>query len=343
MNLKDLAASLGLSQTTVSRALNGYPEVSEATRERVAEAARRHGYRPDSRARSLATGKAMAVGLVLPMRARQEIVNPVFGDFIAGATGVLTTRGYDIVLAIARDEDAPALYRSMLLKGRVDGLILQAPLTGDGRIALLRDLGMPFVVHGRISEHDEAYCWIDMDNAHAFHTATAHLLALGHRRIALINGLEAMDFARRRRAGFEAALAEHGLEADPALMTAAVMTEQYGHAEAMRMLALPEPPTAFLTSSMLIAIGTHRAILARGLRLGHDISVVTHDDGLSYLPNGTQEAPIFTATRSHVREHGAICAETLMKLIGAPQTPPFHTRLEAPLVIGPSSGPPPVI
>lgn len=341
MNLKDLAASLGLSQTTVSRALNGYPEVSDATRKRVAEAARRHGYRPDSRARSLATGKAMAVGLVLPMTAKQEIVNPVFTDFMAGVTEALATRGYDIVLSLASEEEQTNVYRSMLSKGRVDGMIMQAPLTGDRRIALLKELGMPFVVHGRVSDHDDEYCWMDMDNRHAFHDATDHLLGLGHRRIALLNGIEAMDFAHRRRDGFLDAHTERGVTPDPALMSSAAMTEQFGYGETERMLSLPEPPTAFLTSSLLVAMGARRAIEMRGLRMGRDVSVVTHDDGLSYLPNGTEGAPIFTATHSPVREHGTICAETLLKIIDTPRMPPFHTKLKATLVIGPSSGPAP--
>ncbi|NDR58108.1 LacI family DNA-binding transcriptional regulator [Aliiruegeria sabulilitoris] len=343
MNLKDLAASLGLSQTTVSRALNGYPEVSEATRKRVSAAALAHGYRPDSRARSLATGKAMAVGLVLPMTAKQEIVNPVFADFVAGAAETLAMRGYDIVLSLASEEEQTNVYRSMLSKGRVDGMIMQAPLTGDPRIALLKDLGMPFVVHGRVSDHDDEYCWMDMDNRHAFHEATDHLLDLGHVRVALLNGIEAMDFAHRRRDGFLDALSERGLNADPEIMASSTMTEQYGYNETMRMLALPEPPSAILTSSLLVAMGAHRAIEARGLRMGLDVSVVTHDDGLSYLPNGTEDAPIFTATQSPVRSHGNICAEMLLKRIDQDKTPPIQTKLKASLVVGPSSGPAPTL
>ena len=83
MNLKELATNLGLSPTTVSRALNGYPEVNEATRERVVAAAKRHNYLPNTRAIRLATGRAMAVGHVIPISTKHEIVNPVFADFIA--------------------------------------------------------------------------------------------------------------------------------------------------------------------------------------------------------------------------------------------------------------------
>ena len=107
MNLKDLSELLGVSQTTVSRALNGYPEVSEKTRARVLEAAEKHGYRPDSRARSLATGRAMAVGLVIPVSSRHERVNPIFADFVAGAGDILSAQGYDIMLSLAAAARAP--------------------------------------------------------------------------------------------------------------------------------------------------------------------------------------------------------------------------------------------
>ena len=105
MNLKELARKLDLSPTTVSRALNGYPEVNEATRERVATAARRYNYKPNTRAIRLATGRAMAVGHVIPLATRHEIVNPVFADFIAGAGEVYSRMGYDMVLSIVPDDD----------------------------------------------------------------------------------------------------------------------------------------------------------------------------------------------------------------------------------------------
>ena len=100
MNLKELASKLGLSPTTVSRALNGYPEVNEATRERVMAAAKRHNYRPNTRAIRLATGRAMAMGHVIPIASKHEMVNPVFADFIAGAGETYSRNGYDMVLSV---------------------------------------------------------------------------------------------------------------------------------------------------------------------------------------------------------------------------------------------------
>ena len=99
MNLKELSRRLGLSQTTVSRALNGYPEVSEETRERVTEFAQKMNYQPNSSARRLATGKTNAIGHVVPL-AEHDMINPHFSDFIAGAGEVYNRRGYDMLISI---------------------------------------------------------------------------------------------------------------------------------------------------------------------------------------------------------------------------------------------------
>jgi LacI family transcriptional regulator len=105
------------------------------------------------------------------------------------------------------------------------------------------------------------------------------------------------------------------------------------------MLSLPDPATAFLTSSLLSAMGVRRAIEERGLALGRDVSVLTHDDELSYMKNGT-ELPIFTATRSSVREAGRICAQMLLDRVAAGPEAPIATRLlEAVLVVGQSTAP----
>ena len=140
MKLKDLAALLGLSQTTVSRALNGYPEVSEATRHRVAAAAEKHSYRPNTRAKGLATGRSMAIGHVIPVSAQHEMVNPVFGDFIAGAGESYAAAGYDMVLSVVQDSQEERVYRDMFAKGNVDGIVVHAPEMRDPRIALLLSL-----------------------------------------------------------------------------------------------------------------------------------------------------------------------------------------------------------
>lgn len=338
MNLKELSQRLGLSQTTVSRALNGYPEVSEATRKRVRDMADAHNYRPNARARGLATGRALAIGHVIPISQSHEMVNPVFGDFISGVGEVYARRGYDLMMSVVPTEHELDAYKTLQARSSVDGVVVHAPTMHDPRIPLLKKLGMPFVVHGRASELETSYSWLDVNNMSAFERATGFLLDLGHRRIALVNGLESMDFAHRRRAGYEAALTRAGVSSDPALMRSAEMTEVFGYRSASDMLALPDAPTAIVTSSMISAIGVRRAIEERGLTMGRDVSVVTFDDDLSYLKNG-EDVPIFTACRSSVRGAGVELAEMLLRQIANPEARPETRLLEAELIAGRSTGP----
>lgn len=338
MNLKQLSEQLGLSQTTVSRALNGYPEVNEETRVRVIDAARRNNYRPNTRAKSLATGRSMAIGHVIPISTKHEIVNPIFSDFIAGAGETYSAAGYDMVLSVVSDEEEADAYRQFKARGTVDGVILHGPRLNDPRIPLLHDIGLPFLIHGRSTGATLPYSWLDVNNRRAFERATEFLLDLGHRRIALVNGLEAMDFAVRRRSGYENALKSRGVPPDPGLMRSDEMTEFFGYRTAMELLDRPDPPTAFLTASLISAFGVRRALEDRGLKIGRDVSVVTHDDELSYLRNG-EDVPIFTATRSSVREAGRKTAEMLLDLIRSRSTEPVNRLLEAELMVGLSTGP----
>ncbi len=338
MNLKELSEILGLSQTTVSRAINGYPEVSEATRRRVEAAALEHNYRPNSRAKGLATGRAMVIGHVIPTSSQHELVNPIFGDFVAGAAQVYSEHGYDMMFTHVDDREEESAYRSLYKRGAVDGVILQGPKTHDRRIDLLSQLNVPFVVHGRSSRVHQPYSWVDMNNKRAFQRATEFLLDLGHRRIALINGLEALDFAARRRTGYLTALQQAGIAPDPELMSSSEMTEIFGHAKTRAMLELENPPTAILAASMISALGVRRALEEKGLRMGRDISVVTHDDELSYLKNGA-DIPIFTATRSSVRMAGEEVAKMLIERIARPDAQPSSLLFEAELILGQSTGP----
>ena len=338
VTLKQLAASLGLSPTTVSRALNGFPEVNADTRERVRAAATKANYHPNTRAKSLATGRAQAIGHVIPVSTSHEIVNPIFADFIAGAGEVYSRAGYEMILRIVADADEASAYDNLIARGAVDGIMVHGPRVHDPRVELLAGLDIPFLLHGRTSNVTAPYSWLDINNHRSFHRATQFLIDFGHRRIALVNGLEDMDFASRRRKGYLEALSGAGIEPDPMLMRQAEMTEPYGYRAAQEMMQLPDPPTAFLASSMIVAYGLRRGFSDLGLKLGRDVSVVTHDDELSYLPNDG-DVPMFTATQSSVREAGRRAARMLLQLVTDPDCGPLTELMETSLVLGASTGP----
>jgi len=338
MNLKELSETLGLSQTTVSRALNGYPEVNEATRKRVELAAAKGNYRPNVRAMSLATGRAMAIGHVIPVANKDDVVNPVFAEFVAGASQTYNLFGYELMLTIAESKDEESIYRSLAAKRAVDGVIVHSPMRDDPRLSLLAEIGLPFVVHGRVCDSTVDYNWIDMNNRQAFKQATQLLIDLGHSKIALINGQETLSFAWLRKLGYQDALSENNIPEDQGLLSSAALTEPYGYQTATRMLSSDNPPSAFLVSSYVVALGIRRAISQADLTIGKDISVIIHDDELSYFDNGGT-VPQFTATRASVREAGILAAEMLLKQIDDPSLFPQTKKLQSNLTMGSSTGP----
>jgi LacI family transcriptional regulator len=339
MNLKELSSYLKLSPTTVSRALNGFPEVSEATRLRVVAAAKANNYPPSHLASRLAKGKAHAIAHVVPL-SDHKMINPQFSDFIAGAGLTYAKAGYDMLLRVVSEEDEEAIYRGFAKDGRVDGVIVHGPKVEDSRIALLQDLGLPFVVHGRVLEDESSYSWLDVNNFRAFERATNFLLELGHKKIALVNGFEHMVFAVRRRDGYLKALQEAGVAMNPEIMFSGEMVEPQGYDAVSNMLRQQDAPTAILVSSILPALGAVRAIHEAGLVPGKDISILTWDDQLSFLQNGGH-VPMFTSLRSSIQDAGTRVAETLLSQIDKPKSGLSHELWEADLVLGSSTSRPP--
>ena len=339
MNLKQLAKHLSLSQTTVSRALNDYPEVGRETRRRVKEAANRFGYRPNPHAMRLATGKSHAIGHVLPAD-RTLMVDPHFSEFIAGAGEVYSEHGFDLMLHIGGGEDERAIYRRYAEGGSVDGVVIMGPRHDDWRIGLLKELELPFIVHGRVGELETGYAWLDIDNRGAFARATKLLTDFGHRRIGLLNGFEVMTFAAHRRQGYLDALAARGIAPDPAIMFSEQMTEEAGYRRARQLLEGANRPTALLCSSMLLVSGAIRAIHELGIGIGTDISLIAHDDGLPFL-NAEGLSPPLTTTRSFIRQAGSRVAELIIAGIAHPAAALPHELWTVDLVMRGSTGPAP--
>ena len=309
MNLKVFSEKLGLSQTTVSRALNGYPEVSEATRKRVMEAAQQFGYRPNHAARGLATGRAKVVGVVIRTSSGFP-TDPHYMEFLNGLGEAALERGYDIMLSPTSEAEERATYGRLAQSGQVDAVILSSPLTDDPRIEWLTKMRLPFIVHGRAPDQPCDYHSLDIDNQRAFHDAAALLIKLGHRNLGFINGEPRMTFADHREAGVLAALEKAGLPAEAVTVSRSNMTEEEGYATTTRLLARADAPTAILCSSLFSALGAVRAISDQGLSLGKDISLIAHDDVIPYLKPENFRTPL-TTTRSPIRAAGRKIMERL--------------------------------
>jgi LacI family transcriptional regulator len=338
VKLKDLADTLGLSQTTVSRALNGYPEVNEKTRRRVVEAARRHGYRPNPSALRLATGRAGAIGVVLPTEGNL-LIDPHYVEFLAGLSEGLAENEIDIVLSPSRGNDEAESYRRIATGTRVDAVIVSIPSVKDERVGVLADLRLPFLLHGRTSSNTP-HAWLDIDNEGAFRHATNHLLDLGHTRFALVNGFGRFSYAAHRERGFREALASRNIQADQRFMAEGKLSDEVGFRFTERFLSEKPRPTAILVSSMMLALGTLRAIRGAGLELGKDISLIAHDDMFPFL-NADRMVPPLSTTRSSIRSAGVRIAELMMELLAGRPPETVHELWPVDLVIRGSTGPAP--
>lgn len=307
--LKQLAQTLGLSTTTVSRALDGYSDVAPATRERVRAAAQAINYRPNSAARSLRRRRAEAVAVTLPLEPGR-VGPPVFLNILAACSQRLAEEGLDLMLLPTTSPAAEMeTYRRLIDGGRADAVIVVRTRLEDERVAFLKERGIPFVTHGRTARSDD-HAFIDGDGENGFRDATRLLAALGHRRIAHISAPQTLTFAHLRRKGWLAGLADEGF-ADP-IEYAAQPNEAGGYEAAKWLLDRPQAPTSLLCATDSIAIGALSALKERGVVAGRDVAVIGHDN----LPSGAYTDPPLSSMEIAVPDVGRQLADMLIARLG---------------------------
>jgi LacI family transcriptional regulator len=334
--LKKIAAELGLSPATVSRALNGFPEVNAGTRARVAEMASRLKYRPNQVAQKLVTGRSGMIGMVL-RSAADAAMDPSFFQVMTGLSQRLADHDMDLVFHAVPGGDEVAPYRRLIAKNLLDGFILNAPALDDPRVAYLRGEGIPFVVHGR-SEDAPDYAFYDIDNHGLAVESTRLLLDLGHRRIALLNGPRGAAYAEARRRGFILAMSERGLGVAERFLLQETPTEDYGYRAALACLSDPMPPTAFIASNTFVAAGVLAAAAAKGLSVPGDVSVIGHDDAVPQ-PRALDALPALTVTRSPLVQACTPLADKVHALLAGTPATALQTIARAELIIRATTGP----
>ena len=272
MNLKSLARTLGISKTTVSRALNGYPEVNVLTRERVMAAAKAAGYEANPMARSLAVGRTNVFGIIYPLLP-SDLGDPMFLGVVGGMSAALEKSKMNLIIAPVSPQNELPSYEQMVRGRRVDGLVVSRTLVHDERIAYLVKKGFPFIAHGR-TELKQPYAWFDYDNEAGIRLACDRLLGLGHQRIALISAPLEFNFARQRRDSFNACMQKAGLAVDPRHLVDNTLDRRSGYQAMQQLLATSPRPTAVIVDNHLSGVGAVRALLDAGIDIGTEMSVI---------------------------------------------------------------------
>ncbi len=323
VTIADVAEDLGVTKSTVSRALNGYPDIAEATRLRISRAAERLGYRPLSHAQAIRTGRVRSLGLVLQID-NEDSARPFLANFIAGVTQAASLENWTITIATAEDEQGVRETLSRLVdEHKADGFILPRTLLQDARVETLRAQNVPFIMFGRTA--DPTGCaWYDIKGEDALRTATTRLASLGHKRIAHVPGGAEYTYSKLRIEGYRDGLAAAGIAYDPELIAPPAMNRRAGDSATRALLALPEPPTAITFAVDRAALGAYQAAHALNLRIGADISVIAYDG----VPEGAYANPGLTTFEVNSRQAGERLATMLIERIRG--TPPEELRELAP-------------
>ena len=274
MTIKDVARRAGVGIATVSRTLHGSSQVSPETAARILKVVEELGYRPNTTAQSLVSGRSLMLGLVV-----SDITNPFFPELVKGFEDVALQNGYDVLVASTNYDPArTALCVRRMIERKIDGVAIMTSEVDPSLTDTLarRKVPLVFLDVGRVGK---GVSNVKVDYGEGIAQAVEHLSGLGHHRIAFISGPQLLASARERRDMFIARLQDPCSGRHREVLIEEGNHRVDGGLEAMQRLLEREPrPTAVIASNDLTAIGAMRAIRQQGLRVPEDISVVGFDD-----------------------------------------------------------------
>lgn len=328
VTISDIARMAGVSKATVSRVLNDKPDVDPATRERILRLMDEYGFVPSIVAAGLAGGRPRLVGALIP-----SLTWPLMPEVMRGIGELVEQTSYEVVLyTMSQTQDRSSVIDRILAARLTAGLLAIFPGQSTDHLKQLHEEGFPVVM---IDDQGAATTtpWVGTDNRAGAYTAVRHLLSLGHRRIAHIQGPAQFQVSRDRYAGYRDALIEAGVTPDPALLVEGDFKPPSGRVCGAKLLDLPEPPTAIFAGNDETAYGVMAAAEERGVRIPDDVALVGFDD----IAPSAHVRPALTTVRQPFYEMGQTATRLLLSLLDAPR--PVATRWVGPGVASPSAPP----
>jgi len=303
MNIKELAKKLGLSITTVSRALGGYSDVSEKTRERVKKFANKYKYSPNPYASTLASGKAKTVGYVLPIYGTNTstLNQGNFFQFISGMSEELLSESIQLQILFAKSEEEELkAYKKLITEHKIENIVLQNLKTKDRRIEILNKYKINYVAWGKTKDKSN-YSWVDLDNDKAIEVIINYLIKKNHTQIAYINISEKYNFANERKSSFLKNLKLNKINFNPNYYASVKLEEPEKSFEIIKkMLMKNKKISAIICSTEFSALSAIKACNYLNYKIGKDISIITFDGALVR----DLSSPPITAVSFPVKELG---------------------------------------
>lgn len=332
MNIAEIARRANVSTATVSRTINQSGSVKSETARKVWRAIDELNYYPNSHARTLVSGRSRLLGLIV-----SDITNPFFPELVRAFEALAVQHQYDLILT-STDYQTTRMTVCLrrMLERKVDGVAIMTSEMDVGLIKELSRRGVPLVFMD-VGQVGPRMSHVSIDYGNGVRQAVAHLVGLGHKRIAFISGPLDLHSARTRRQAFLEGMREHKLPPDRKLIREGTHTAEGGQQAMAGLLRLGKRPTAIVASNDWTAIGALRAIHAAGLRVPEDISVVGFDD----IPLVSYTAPPLTTVRMSAADVGATAFQALFSLIGGERLEGDTYQVATRLIVRDSTAKPP--
>jgi LacI family transcriptional regulator len=330
--IHDIAKALNITASTVSRALNDNPRISEDTKRLVKEAAKKIGYQPNGVASALRSGRTNTIGMIVPTADRT-----FFSKVMRGIEEVATKHGYNLMICQSNDNYLSELEDvNALLRAKVDGIVLSVAkgTTDFSHLINLQKRGTPIVLFDRVTPLIDASTVTINDYQGAF-KATEHLIQQGCKRIAHFAGTQQLSIYRERLRGYREALTAYGLLPRADYILTNNLKIEDGQEGAAQFWSLPEPPDAIFCASDYSALGAMQYLKGRGLRIPKDVALV----GFANETFTDFIEPSLTSVDQHPIEMGEAVAKLFLEQVEN-NSRPFLTRhitLNADLIIRHSS------
>ena len=306
LTIKDLARELGVSPSTVSRALRDHPDISPATKRKVAEAAEKHHYQPNQLAQSLQKKRSNTIGVIVP-----EIRHHFFSNVISGIEEVAYEHGYIIMVCQSNETLSREIINTQaLIANRVAGLLIaiSSQTTSHEHLSGVIRQNVPLVQFDRVVEELET-SKVVVDDYRAAYGAVTHLIESGYRRIGHLAGQDGIALNLHRYEGYRDAMRDHGLSVEEKFHLHGGYREEDGRAGAERYLSMDEMPEAILAINDPVAVGLFTRFKEAGLRIPDDVALV----GFSDTPAAALIDPALTTVFQPAFEMGRKAVSLLLK------------------------------
>lgn len=334
VTIADVARHANVSKMTVSRVINRSSKVSPETLARIQQAIKELGFVPNAIAQNLSRGQGRSLALIIP-----DVRNPFFTDVAYGVEEVAQRQDYGVFLCNSDGLlDKEQRHVDMVISNRISGLIIT--VANDQSRKLIKRLierTVPFVLLFREIDNVAADL-VTSDGIYATRMLTNHLINLGHRRIAFLNGPLNISTSRYRAQGFREMLDSHTIPFDPAMIIETTLTRESVAAPLQYLLDLPDEmrPTAIMTGSSITAVALIGELRSRGLRVPEDMAVVCFED----IELASALDPFLTVVAHPARTFGNVAAQLLLDRVNQPinQSSPQRITLLPELIVRRSCG-----